>query len=383
MEVPADGPSGQVTFEGFDDGGAVVAWGRSGVLPIAAVDASVAIYVAAPESLAAAAVTLDPPRSEIGVARFGFGVVLVGGAGAGGVPVDDVEIYDVYDHALIPGVAAPAARAGVVAGAGVTGYTYVFGGRGAAGPTGTFWRFDTTVAPSGAWLEIDELPAMARSGGAIAPVRTDAYVITGAPPLVLDGLSLTVTAVPDAPSLAGTATSVERDGEIYTVIAGEGSGTSGLVTLGPDGVEEHAGVPGAARIGHGAASTRAGGVLVAGGAIGGTATASGLLADPLTATFTDLPDLLAVPRTDAAIAGNGDVMLVAGGRDAGGAILADAEIIDLATHTRRTTIPMVVPRTGAVAAALATGQILVLGGTDAAGSPVGTIEIYNPAAPSP
>jgi hypothetical protein len=383
LDVPADGPSGQVTFEGFDDAGTVVAWGRSGVLPIAAIDASVAIYVAAPETLAAAAVALDPPRTEIGVTRFGFGVVLVGGAAAGDVPVDDVDIYDVYSHELVSGEAAPAARAGAMVGAGVTGYAYAFGGRGAGGPTGTFWRFDTTVTPAGAWFELADEPALARIAQGIAPVRADAFVVTGTPPVVLDGLSLSATALPSAPSFAGTATSVERDDAIYTVIAGDGTGASGLATLGPAGVQEHAGVAGAARTGHGAATTRDATVVVAGGSLAGTPTVDGLLADPAAATFTALPSLLATARTDAAIGGNGDVMILAGGRDASGTILADAEVIDLATLTRRTTIPMVVPRTGAVAASLATGQILILGGTDASGSPVGTIEIYTPAAPAP
>lgn len=381
LEVPAEGPTGQVTFEGFDESGAVVAWGRSGELPIAAVDASVAIYVAAPESIAAAPVALDPPRTDIGVTRFSFGVVMVGGAIADGAPIDDVDIYDVYDHALVAGAAAPGPRAGAAVGAGVSGYAYAFGGRGAGGPTGTFWRFDTTVAPGGAWLEIDDDPAMARTGVAIAPVGTDAYVITGAPPLVLDGLSLTTTALPSVPALAGTATSVERDDVIYTVVVGEGTGAGGMAILGPDGLEEHAGVASAARASHGAASTRNATVFVIGGTIGATPTAAGLLADPVTATFTEIPDLLATPRTGAAIGGNGDVVLVAGGRDADGALLGDAEVLDLATLTRRAVVPMVVPRTGAVAASLATGQILVIGGVDDTGAPVATIEVYNPAAP--
>ena len=381
IEVPAEGPAALVTFEGFDDAGTVVAWGRSGVLPIAAVDASVAIYVAAPMSLAPAAVSLDPPRTEIGVTRFSFGLVLVGGAAAGDVPTDEVAIYDVYSHELDRGMAAPAPRAGVVVGTGVTGYAYVFGGRGAAGPTGTFWRYDTTVAPSGAWLELDEEPLLARSGAAIAPVGSDAYIVTGMPPVALDGLSLTATRLTSAPDLAGTATSIERDGEVHTLFAGAGSGAGGLVTLDADGFTQHAGVAGAARTGHGAAVTRAGTIVLAGGMLGGNATDSGLVADPAAATFTDLPALLSTPRTDAAIGGNGDLMLVAGGRDAAGALLSTADVIDLATGTLRATIPMVVPRTGAVAASLATGQILVLGGVDDTGAPVGTIEIFNPPAP--
>ena len=41
-------------------------------------------------------------------------------------------------------------------------------------------------------------------------------------------------------------------------------------------------------------------------------------------------------------------------------------------------VPMVVPRTGAVARPLANGQVLVVGGVDATGAPVATVELYTP-----
>ncbi len=381
IDVPADGPAGQVTFEGLDDAGTVVAWGRSGVLPIAAVDAAVAIYVAAPQTLAAAPVALDPPRTEIGVARFGFGVLLVGGAGAGGTPLDVVDLYDVYAHELDRGEAAPGARAGAAVGAGVSGYAYVFGGRGPAGTTGTFWRFDATVAPAGQWLPIADDPLLSRSGAVAAPVRTETFVVTGDPPLFMDGLSLSATALASGPALAGTATSVQLNDAIYTVVVGDGTGADGLVRIGPQGITQHAGVASARRVGHGAVGTRDAGVLVLGGAVGGVLTPTAIFARPVAGLFDELDSMLATPRTGAAMAANGDVAIIAGGRDAGGALLTDAEVIDLTTLARLATIPMVVPRTGAVAASLVTGQILVLGGVDDSGAPVGTIEIYTPAAP--
>jgi hypothetical protein len=92
-------------------------------------------------------------------------------------------------------------------------------------------------------------------------------------------LSLTTTPIPSAPALAGTATSVVRDDVIYTVVAGEGTGTGGLATLGPDGLVEHAGVPSATRVGHGAASTRDATVLILGGTIAGAPTATAIVAD--------------------------------------------------------------------------------------------------------
>ena len=66
LDVVAEGPSGTLTFEGWDASDALIAIGRTPALPIAAIDAEIAIYVAAPDSLAAAPVALDPPRSAVG-----------------------------------------------------------------------------------------------------------------------------------------------------------------------------------------------------------------------------------------------------------------------------------------------------------------------------
>lgn len=381
IDVPADGPNGQLTFEGFDDSDAVVAWGRSGILPIAAIDANVSIYVAPPLTLAAAPVTLDPPRTEIGVARFTFGLLLVGGADAAGTPLDKVEIYDVYDHLFLDGEDAPSGRAGPAVAAGITGYAYVFGGRGSNGTTGTFWRFDTQATPAGVWLEIDEQPTLARANVAVAPVRTEGFIVTGDPPVLMDGISGVATSVDDAPAMAGTATAVQLNDTIYTVIVGEGTGSGGIVKIGPEGISQHGEAPSALRTGHGAVGTREQEVIVLGGAIGGVPTDTAIIARPVSEIFLEVPGKLATARTGAAIAGNGSYAIVAGGRDGAGTLLGDAEVYDLETLDRVGVIPMVVPRTGAQAASLASGQILVLGGVDGAGAPVGTIEVFNPPAP--
>jgi len=42
-------------------------------------------------------------------------------------------------------------------------------------------------------------------------------------------------------------------------------------------------------------------------------------------------------------------------------------------------LPLVVPRTGASALALPNDQILIAGGTDAAGAPIDTLELFTPA----
>ncbi len=384
LEVPADGPSGFVTFEGLDDAGAVIGWGRSAALPIAAVDARIAIYVAPPQSLAAAPAGLDPPRTELGVGSFSFGAIFIGGADGAGVPVDDVAVYDVYRHQVLIGDPLPAPRAGVAVGTGASGYAYAFGGRGTDGAAaGNLWRFDTTVEPRGLWDPLDNEADLARAGATTAEVGDELFLVTGDPAAVIDGRSLTVSRAATLPTLAGTASAIEDAELVYAVFVGAGTGTGGLVMLRPPGVVTEQAPPTAGRTGHGAAVTADDRVVVLGGAIAGVPTMTALVVDPIAASYREAADVLTVGRIDAAIASTGEVIVVAGGRDAGGAIVADAEVLDAVSLARIATLPMVTPRTGATATVLGNGQILIAGGVDASGAPVGTLELYTPAAPSP
>ena len=385
LEVDATGASGQLLFEGLDAGGARIAVGQTPYLPIAAVDANVRIYVAPPVSLAAAPIALEPARTEIGAGALGYGVLLAGGRGAGGAPLRDLVIYNAYDHQLQVGRDLPAARTGMAVGIGATGWAYLFGGaddRGA--PSGTFWRFDTTVAPAGAYLVLDPHPDLARIGAAAAPVGQERFLVTGAPPILIDGVTVSLGAVeaPGPPRLAGTATAVQTsDGAIYTVFAGDGNGASGVIRHGADGFAEVTAPAEALRTGHGAAPTPDGHVVVIGGATADGLVASAVRVDPAAKTAEAIPDVLATPRRDAAVAANGQVLLVAGGTDAAGALVTDAELIDVASLARLGTRPLIVPRTGAVAEALPNGQILVVGGRDADGAPVGVVELFTPDLP--
>lgn len=384
LEVPANGPAGFVVFEGFDAAGALVGWGRSAPLPIAAVDATIAIYVAPPQSLAAAREALDPPRRDFGVAAFSFGPVLIGGTGADGAVLDTVDVYDLYGHALVPGADLPAPRTAPSAAAGDVGYAYVYGGNGSDGqPTGTLWRFDTQVDPRGVWQQLDSDPLLARADAAMTQVGPEVFLATGAPAAVIDGRTVNVTGATTLPALAGTATSVALDDLFYAAFVGDGSGDGGIVIVGADGVTQPVTPPASAlRTGHGAAATIDDKVVVIGGEVAGVPTREALVLDPVNGAGVEArPDVLATPRVGAAVGGNGRVIVVAGGRDAGGALVADAEIFDAATLAPIATVPLVVPRADASAIPLANGQIMIAGGVDAAGAPIATIELYTPATP--
>jgi hypothetical protein len=383
IEVEADGRGALLTVEALDAGGEVVANGATPVLPIAAVEADIAIYLGAPSTLAAAPVALDPPRSELGTGLLQFGTLLAGGRDAAGAPVADLDIYNAYTHELVAGEDLPATRRGVAVGTSSTGYAYLLGGTDAAGAvTGTVWRFDTQAEPAGDYLELDDEPTIARTGAVIAPLGAEEFVVTGDPVVLLSGFT-GVAALEMPAQLPPAAVSVQDSSlpgaPIYTVFIGVGAGSTGIVRMVAEVFTDESGPPDALRTGHGMVPTPDEEVV----AIGGRTAADGLvrsavLYSPGNRTGSSIPDVLVTAREDAAIATNGEVLVVAGGRDAAGMVLGDAELIALATLTPIATVPMVVPRAGAVARPLPNGQVAIYGGVDAAGMPVGTIELFTP-----
>lgn len=385
LDVPADGNAADLTFEGLDAVGRRIAYGRTPPLGLSAIDGTVAIYVAAPGTMAAAPVVIEPPRLAIGTAAYPFGVLVAGGVDGDGDTSDALAIYNAYTHALVEGAPLPAPRAALAAGFSANGYAYFFGGRDDADrPTGTLWRFDPAVAGEriGEHAVLDDDPALARAGVVMARVASEGFLVTGDPPVVIDGLNRTAVVATTVPPLAGTATTVAGaagDDALYTVIVGEGTGTSGAVQVSPGGILQPATVPDSARrTGHGAAPNLDGHVVVVGGAVGGVPVASAIDVAPATATYVEHPGVLETSRVDAAVAVGGRFLVVAGGTDASGAIVGTAEILDASTLQHLATLPMVVPRTGAAARPLANGQVLVVGGADAAGASIATIELFTP-----
>jgi hypothetical protein len=382
LDVDASGASGTLTFEAQDDSGAVVAWGATPPLPVSAINVAVAIYVAAPMSLAPAPVTLATARADLAIAPIVYGAVIAGGADSTGAPGDELDIYDVYDHMLQAGLALPAPRAAMTAIADPSGLVYLFGGDDATGAaTSTFWRFDTGVAPAGAYADLSSgsKPAWARSGASAAGLGGGLYVIGGAPPLVIDATPSLVATTNLPASLGGLAATGGPAGD-HAVFVGTGAGTNGVGVVSQDGYIDVGAPADAARTGHGVTALPDGTVLAIGGADASGALATAVKVDPIARGATPIADALAVPRTGAAVAAAGALVVVAGGTDASGTVRGDAEVYDTASMKRVTTIPAVA-RTGAQAIALPNGEVLVAGGRDASGAPVATLELFTPPAP--
>ncbi len=102
--------------------------------------------------------------------------------------------------------------------------------------------------------------------------------------------------------------------------------------------------------------------------------------DPGTRTFTAAPLALATPRSNAACFSAGADLVIAGGRDAAGAIVATAEVFDLASLTPVDTLPAA-PRYGAKDVAMPDGTVMLVGGREALEGrnvPSNLYEFYRP-----
>ncbi|HUH05842.1 MAG TPA: hypothetical protein VML75_27825 [Kofleriaceae bacterium] len=380
IEVSAGGQNAFLLFEGFDAANQLIASGRTGPLPIAAFDDDLRLFVAAPRSLSEAPMSLDPPRSELGAARLSFGVLLAGGRNAAGEPTDDLVVYSLYDHQLRTGAPLPAPRANMTALTAALGQVLLFGGDDPAGqPSELLWRFDSNTAPAGSYLGLASNPELARSGARGAPISNTGFVVLGDPMVFIDNLSGRAQALPDAMPMNGTITSVVINDMVYTLIAGDEAGDIGAVLLVNGVFNTLTDAPVEIdRTGHGAVVLANGDILVVGGATAGGLETSGIRFAPATRVFTTFGDLLATPRNDAAIAATRELVIVAGGTDVNGDLVTDAEVFSADDLTRLATVPMVVPRTRASAEPMANGQVLIAGGIDATGAPVGTIELLTP-----
>lgn len=366
LDLDASGTAGALIVEGLDADGELVACGQSPPFPVAAINARIVVYMAAPLSVALAPMGIGVPRSEVTGTRLDYGVVLAGGRDAAGTPSTTIGIYNAYDHSYIEGAPLPAARAGVSLATGNGGAVYLFGGTGPDGnPTGTLWRFDTNLAPRGGFSTITERTELARTGQLMVTLVPELYLVTGTPPLQLKLGALTARGdLPTLPATGaagfatdGTPTAVFADAQlvryhqnVFDVLAGDGRRDATAATL-----------PG-------------GKVVVLGG--GSPPSRDALVIDTTTGEVAAVANVLATARVRPSVVATSRYVVVAGGTDASGAPVATAEVLD-ATTLAPIAAPGILPRTGALAIALPNDQVLLAGGAPASGD----IELFTPDPP--
>jgi len=371
LQLPATSDTGALIVDGLDASGAIIATGASPPFPIGGVSANVAVYMAAPNSIAASPAVIDPPRTNVPFATVSYGAVFAGGTTADGIPSAATGVYNAFSHAIQVGVALPEARSGVALAVGTSGHlVYMFGGTDPTGtPRDTAYRFDTSVSPNGAISMLGEFDGFARTGQTALSIGDENILVTGAPIAVLSGSAGTVTARDELPSLPPSGAAVVGN-----------DGVPAALFAGADGVTRFRGntfdalsIPAAAR---------ADAIVVAlpGGKLGVVCGgADAIVIDAASGIAQTLPCVPTEARTGCAAAATNRHLVIAGGM-AGGTLATTAEIYDAATLALIATQPLVVPRTGAIATALPNGQILIAGGTDAAGAPIATLELFTPEA---
>jgi len=365
LDLDAKGASGALIVEGLDAGGTLVACGQAPPFPVAAINAHIVVYMAPPRSVALSPRSLPAPRSEVSGTALSYGVVLAGGRDAGGAPSTEIAIYNAYDHTLVDGITLPAARTGVALATGTGGAVYLFGGSGPDGnPTGTLWRFDTTVSPNGAYTTITDQAGFARANQLIVPTGPEHYLITGTPALGLDvGALAARTDIAALPAVAAAV--VPADGVPAAIFAG-----AQLVRFRQGAFD----TLGSGRSNATAAALPDGRVVVIGG--GAPLSPDALVIDAATGIVTVISNALATPRSTPSVAATSRHLVIAGGTDMSGAPVATAEVLDAQTLAPVAVLP-ILARTGAFAIALPNDQVLLAGGTPAAGE----IELFTPDPP--
>lgn len=191
LDVEATGAAANLIVEGFDQNDNLTAVGQSPEFGVAAINARIVVYMGSPLGIARAPVSLSPARANVQADQLTYGVVFAGG-NLGGPASDAIAVYNVYDHSLVGGLPMPAPRDGIALAASANGIVTLFGGADDT-PTGTYWLFDSDFAPSGAYLEITDVPGFARANELMLPIgtNTDRYLVTGTPPLDVQGNSVT------------------------------------------------------------------------------------------------------------------------------------------------------------------------------------------------
>jgi hypothetical protein len=372
LQVDTTDGAGELIVEGLDGSGNLVAAGQSPPFPVDALDATFAIFMAAPNTMAASPAALDPPLDEMAVGSLSFGALFAGGRDASLAPSAAVTIYDGFDHTVTQGTPLPDARAGVAMGIASGVYAYMFGGTDASGSAqANDWLFDTSESSTGIFSDFGAKPGFERANQSLLQVDADDFLLTGTPAAELSDLTGIPAARGDVTSLpASGAVTTGSDGNIEAIFV-DGSG----VTRYQDAIDkvDTLAAPGVARDGATVIALPSG---LVGVFCGGSDAA---VIDAVTGDVTPIANVPSDDRVSGcAVAVNSSFVVIAGGTLGSGGVATTAEIYDASTFTLIATTPLVVPRTDATALALPNDQILVAGGDDQNGAPIATIELFTP-----
>ena len=371
FEIDAVETNGVIYIEGFDESDAPIVGGQSPPFPLAGSDGTVVIYVAPAYSILPAPAALSPARSRVAGTAVIYGAVLAGGLDEAGAPSASMAIYNIYDHTIGYGENMPVRRADVTLAANDSAGVYVLGGTDeAAASTSTLHRFQTNIAPDGAYVDLGPHPGLESSGQRAVRIGGDTFFVTGAQPALLAASTITpISTLADVPAAAAPA------------LATDGTALAAFVRDGSVGYYDAAGGIGEVAL----PSIDAGRAIVAGSEPGTAIVVGGSTRDLYVVSFasqtaTVHANALSVARRAPTIARTSRHILVAHGLDENGDVIATADILDATTLQLLGTQP-VDPRTNAVALPMPNDQILITGGDYPGGVPDGLVELFTPPVP--
>jgi hypothetical protein len=351
LDVDATGAAGALIVDGFDAGGTLIASGSSPPFPVAAINARIVVYMAGPLTIGPSPVKLPVARTGVSSAPLTYGLAIAGGQDAAGTETDTIFIYNSYDHSLVQGLPMPAPRSQQTLAVGSNNAVYLFGGNGPDDvPAGTFWRFDTTVPPNGVYTELLDQPELARAGAAAVQLGVDRYVITGTPAIDLTFNALAARG--DAPSLSANAAGVVVDNQPILLFAGDPivrlrDGSFDTLVQSIEPTATAAALPGG---------------RIAFASPGDPATRDLVVVEAASGEASRITDALSSVRLRAAVAASPRHLVVAGGTDLAGVPVASADVFDATTLAFIATVPCAA-RSGASAYAFGNDQIVIIGGS--------------------
>lgn len=391
------GMAGAVLVEAIGADGAVVGRGRSPVVTMSAVQTSITVWVGRLGVVGLSDQALARGRADVAAANIpAVGAVLAGGS-VDGVPVADVDVYDIFSHVIATGAPLGAGRTGAVAlgyqqSNSTTGAAILAAG-GTPAPASDLQSFDPMSGSGGLWHVVASDPSLARLSPSTARLANGAWLLNGG--LDGDGNALDSAAmitvgsnqVSAAPSMV-----VPRVGQV--TLAGSFAGDEGALIFGgtADGnaVAERfvfssssfapVDLPGIASRSHATASYLADGrVLILGGEeSSGVALASGILLAPSTLEAETVDNLLSTPRSHHVAFSAGGEIVICGGLDHEGQVSASCDVLDPVTLGLARNLSLAVPRRDLQAVTLDNGDVLLAGGIGIDGQPSAVLEIYTP-----
>lgn len=443
LDLPS-GQTGTVALEGLGPSGQVLCRGRSPQIVSVGSSDELTLYVAQLGTFGKSPATVPVAGRDVTVANYRVedwdgvendvkATLFLGGVSGDGTTLGQVYYYDSYFHATYDLTELPEPRSEMTALNIDGGYFLLFGGRDDTGaitdrldilrpgdyayeytrdvdygvadgartaaPGATLGPYPSLLAAEN--LRIQNSFLVVGGEGPEGP-RCDAVHLVARYDLTNYLWSVTGDSVPLSACRADHTATVTRLGDsqsqdatrVVLVFGGAepGDPVAETIRMSPEQVDVSTvdwhlvttplpGAPGPMRFEHGAAVLGDGRILVVGGRTAdGTPLADGVLYDPVTDGFTEIPDLLATARYGAAVFRVGDELVVAGGVGPDGGALGDAEVLDVSQDppARLRATPLAVARSHATAFPMPTGTWGLFGGLDAAGKPVETIEIYTP-----